>query len=195
MQPDRQGELRLATTPDVNTDFVAPLYTPHMSPGCPLCITAAQCEQRSHPLHIATLTQCHVLLGENQGCEGWCVCVLREHAEHLDALTIERQQAIFAEVAVVSRAIREWSLNILRSENSPSRPATAPRINYECLGNVVPHIHWHVIPRHASIDPELRRPVWGWPQEQLLGTQTHDERVQVASDIRDCLEKLIILTQ
>ncbi len=37
----------------------------------------------------------------------------------------------------------------------------AERINYEILGNVEPALHAHVIPRHASEDPELRKqPVW-----------------------------------
>jgi diadenosine tetraphosphate (Ap4A) HIT family hydrolase len=32
-------------------------------------------------------------------------------------------------------------------------------MNYELLGNQVPHIHWHLIPRLAD-DPEPRWPVW-----------------------------------
>lgn len=37
----------------------------------------------------------------------------------------------------------------------------AERINYEILGNVEPALHAHVIPRHASEDPDLRKkPVW-----------------------------------
>ena len=37
----------------------------------------------------------------------------------------------------------------------------AERINYEILGNVEPALHAHVIPRHATEDPELRKkPVW-----------------------------------
>jgi diadenosine tetraphosphate (Ap4A) HIT family hydrolase len=32
-------------------------------------------------------------------------------------------------------------------------------MNYELLGNQLPHIHWHVIPRLA-IDPAPLKPVW-----------------------------------
>jgi diadenosine tetraphosphate (Ap4A) HIT family hydrolase len=32
-------------------------------------------------------------------------------------------------------------------------------MNYELLGNLVPHIHWHLVPRLAT-DPALRSPIW-----------------------------------
>ena len=154
-----------------------------MIPSCPLCQTASQCDSRTHPLHITTLHNTHVILGDNQGCPGWCVCVLRDHVEHLDLLSIERQQAIFAEVATVARAIRTWSTS---NQTIVSKTATnaPPRINYECLGNVVPHIHWHIIPRHAAIDPEPLKPVWGWSAEQLRGSLSQDQRIALAATLR-----------
>ncbi len=153
-----------------------------MTSSCPLCQTAARCDQRTHPLLIATLEQTHVILGENQGCPGWCVCVLREHVEHLDLRSIESQQAIFGEVAVVAKAIRAWSASKEQTLVTPT--GAAPRINYECLGNVVPHIHWHVIPRHAAIDPDPLKPVWGWSQEQLRGSLTDEHRLSLALALR-----------
>jgi diadenosine tetraphosphate (Ap4A) HIT family hydrolase len=36
------------------------------------------------------------------------------------------------------------------------RPA---KLNYELLGNTVPHLHWHLIPRYED-DPKPRIPVW-----------------------------------
>jgi diadenosine tetraphosphate (Ap4A) HIT family hydrolase len=36
----------------------------------------------------------------------------------------------------------------------------APRkLNYELLGNQVPHLHWHLFPRYPQ-DPEALKPVW-----------------------------------
>jgi len=40
----------------------------------------------------------------------------------------------------------------------------AVKINCELLGNQVPHIHWHVIPRLAG-DPAPKEPVWRVPHE------------------------------
>ena len=33
------------------------------------------------------------------------------------------------------------------------------KMNYELLGNQVPHLHWHLFPRYAH-DPDALRPVW-----------------------------------
>jgi diadenosine tetraphosphate (Ap4A) HIT family hydrolase len=146
---------------------------------CPLCHAA------SNPLLIATLAHTHVVLGDNQGCPGWCVCVLREHVEHMDELPIQVQQAIFGEVATVARAIRAWTVAHGHEHGLP-RDAAPPRINYECLGNQVAHIHWHVIPRHAD-DPDPRNPVWGWPKERLAGAMTPERRAIAARQLSERL--------
>ncbi len=33
------------------------------------------------------------------------------------------------------------------------------KLNYELLGNQVPHLHWHLFPRSAD-DPDRLQPVW-----------------------------------
>ena len=43
----------------------------------------------------------------------------------------------------------------------------ARKINYELLGNQLPHIHWHVIPRLAD-DPAPLEPVWRVQHKPLL---------------------------
>jgi diadenosine tetraphosphate (Ap4A) HIT family hydrolase len=141
--------------------------------ACPLCDRVSGDPGAMIP--VAVLEECAVFLGENQGCPGWCVLVLREHAEHLDEVPIERQRAVFGEVAWVARAIRR----VFAGSGAGGGP---PRINYECLGNQVPHVHWHVIPRHAD-DPDPRQAVWGWPAERLLGTMAAHERAALARAI------------
>ena len=36
------------------------------------------------------------------------------------------------------------------------------KLNYELLGNSVPHLHWHLIPRYSD-DPMRTVPVWENP--------------------------------
>ena len=39
------------------------------------------------------------------------------------------------------------------------------KINLASLGNAVPHLHWHVIPRFRG-DPHFPSPIWGAPLRQ-----------------------------
>lgn len=129
--------------------------------GCEICSRITQIRRGEFSGLIAELHETYAILGENQGYRGWCVLYLKGHREHLSELDVARQCRIFGEVALVARAIREI--------------VNPRRINYECLGNVVPHIHWHIIPRHAD-DPEPTKPVWGWSADQLKGTISDAER-------------------
>lgn len=128
---------------------------------------------------IAALPRTFVVLGANQGLPGWCVLILREHREHLAELPREEQAAIFDEVARVGGAIRA----VFPNSGAGAGP---PRINYECLGNQVNHIHWHVIPRHAS-DPDPRNAVWGIPAETLKGTTSDSEKQALIAALRNAL--------
>jgi diadenosine tetraphosphate (Ap4A) HIT family hydrolase len=136
---------------------------------CPLCETIARARRSDHSLFIAELGESVVLLGENQGCPGWCVLVLKDHHEHLADLPLARQARLFEDVARAAAAIR--------------RVLGPVRINYECLGNQVPHIHWHVIPRHAD-DPTPRLPVWGRTPDQLRGGMTQADREALLAKLR-----------
>jgi len=130
-------------------------------PTCDLCDRLARARRGEHPGLIAVLPESTVFLADTQGCPGWCVLVLNDHAEHLDDLPLSRQERLFADVAAVARAIR--------AVHGPVR------INYECLGNQSPHVHWHVIPRHAN-DPTPREAVWGWTREALRGQMPESDR-------------------
>ncbi len=102
------------------------------------------------PLLIAEFDETAVFLHAHQRYEGWCVLFLKEHAEHLSDLTVERQARVFAEVARAAAAVRA--------------ALTPRRINYECLGNQLAHVHWHVIPRYEPPrDPQPGETVWVRP--------------------------------
>ncbi len=148
---------------------------------CPLCEVAGRAAAGAHESLVLSLDETHVVLGENQGCRGWCVLVLKEHVEHMDAMGPERQARVFAEAARVARAIRR----VFPGSGTGGGP---PRINYECLGNLVAHVHWHVIPRHAD-DPTPTQAVWGWSAEQLRGRLGAGQRQDLAARLRAALEK------
>jgi diadenosine tetraphosphate (Ap4A) HIT family hydrolase len=39
------------------------------------------------------------------------------------------------------------------------RTVQPDHVNLESLGNVVPHLHWHIVPRYRS-DPRWGAPIW-----------------------------------
>jgi len=52
------------------------------------------------------------------------------------------------------------------------------KINYELLGNMVPHMHWHLVPRFAS-EPLWPRPIWAEPHEEvLLSPDEYRDRIE-----------------
>ncbi len=129
--------------------------------GCPLCETVKRVREGREAAFIAELSRTYMLLGENQGCRGWVVLVLKEHAEHMAGLSDAEQAEVFADVRRAAAAQRSVLGGV--------------RINYECLGNVVAHVHWHLIPRHGD-DPAPRGVVWGWSAEALRGAMGEAER-------------------
>jgi diadenosine tetraphosphate (Ap4A) HIT family hydrolase len=139
-------------------------------PDCPMCRVLTGVART--PAFIAELGWTVAVLGTNQGCPGWCVLILKEHHEHLAELPSVRQASIWRDVSVVAAAIRQ-------AFPTSGKDGGPPRINYECLGNQVAHIHWHVIPRHAD-DPEPTKPVWGRSEAALRGTMSDEERQRLA---------------
>ena len=49
---------------------------------------------------------------------------------------------------------------VLATERALRATLQPDKINVASLGNVVPHLHWHVIPRFAA-DAHFPQPIWG----------------------------------
>ena len=105
---------------------------------CPLCATAG-----------GTLvwqgTHLHVIRADEAGFPAFYRVVWQGHvAEFSDLSPAERQHCMDA-VVVVESALREF--------------LQPTKINLAALGNVVPHLHWHVIARFEG-DSHFPAPVW-----------------------------------
>ena len=87
------------------------------------------------------------VLGDPQITRGYCLLLPDPVVPHLNALSGERRRQFLDDMARLGDAVLAVT--------------SAERINYEILGNVEPALHAHVIPRHTSEDPELRKlAVW-----------------------------------
>jgi diadenosine tetraphosphate (Ap4A) HIT family hydrolase len=62
------------------------------------------------------------------------------------------------------------------------------RINYECLGNQLAHVHWHVIPRYAApIDPDPTETVWVRPANERNAGVTPERAAALIERVRHAL--------
>jgi diadenosine tetraphosphate (Ap4A) HIT family hydrolase len=94
---------------------------------------------------IAELPASIAILGHDQFYRGYSVVIAKQHATELYHLPdAERRQYLDDMVGVAAAIDRAF------------RPR---KMNYECLGNTVPHLHWHLFPRYAG-DPNPKRPTW-----------------------------------
>ena len=92
-----------------------------------------------------------VVLVEEPDYPGFVRVIANAHVREMTDLAAADRQRLLAAVLAVESAQRE---------------ALSPhKVNLASLGNVTPHLHWHVIPRFAD-DAHFPEAVWGARQRQ-----------------------------
>lgn len=89
--------------------------------------------------------QVRVVRVEEAGYPGFCRVIWQAHVAEMTDLTPPQRARLMNITWAVETALRQLY--------QPSK------INLASLGNVVPHLHWHVIPRFTD-DPHFPRPIW-----------------------------------
>jgi diadenosine tetraphosphate (Ap4A) HIT family hydrolase len=112
--------------------------------GCALCDPERAGAGR---MRVAALRTSTLYLERDQTYPGYCVLVFdRRHAAGLEALSEAERSDFLADLARAALAVAD---------------CFAPdHMNYAMLGNMVPHLHAHLIPRYRD-DPRWGRPIWG----------------------------------
>lgn len=82
---------------------------------------------------------------EGRAFPGYCRVIWRQHASEMSDLAIADRRHLANVVSAVETALR----SLLRPD----------KINLASLGNVVPHLHWHVIPRWRD-DSHFPGAIW-----------------------------------
>lgn len=101
-----------------------------------------------------------VTLVDEPDYPGYVRVIWNDHVREMSELEEKQRLRLMKTVFAVEAAQRE---------------VLAPlKINLASLGNMTPHLHWHVIPRFAD-DLHFPRPVWGaaqrTPDDQTLQTR------------------------
>jgi diadenosine tetraphosphate (Ap4A) HIT family hydrolase len=88
---------------------------------------------------------CRVVLVGDPNYPGFCRVILNHHIKEMTDLPPLERQRMMITVLKVETALRE----VLNPD----------KINLASLGNMVPHLHWHVIPRFTD-DRHFPDPIW-----------------------------------
>ena len=112
--------------------------------GCSLCDKIKNARTKHGEELVWEFKHSVAFLGPWQFYEGYCIVTARHHFTELFQLTADERHAIIDEVALMAKAIHV----VVKPQ----------KINYEWLGNQVPHMHWHLFPRHKSDPNHLQAP-------------------------------------
>ncbi|WP_076593288.1 HIT family protein [Herminiimonas arsenitoxidans] len=95
--------------------------------------------------------QLRIVLIADANYPGFCRVIWNAHVKEMTDLKPEERSALMKTVCQVESALRE----VMQPE----------KINLAALGNMVPHLHWHLIPRFTD-DAHYPNPVWAVAQRQ-----------------------------
>lgn len=110
--------------------------------GCELCESTG-----GELLHQAA--QFRVVLIDDDNYPGYCRVIWQDHVKEVTDLPELDRMLLMDVLWQVELVVRE----VMQPE----------KINLASFGNMVPHLHWHVIPRYSD-DVHFPQPVWGQPQ-------------------------------
>ncbi|MFO1504199.1 MAG: HIT family protein [Steroidobacteraceae bacterium] len=143
-------------------------------PACPLC--APRPEDCVHWLKVASLEVSTLYLDRNQTYRGHCQLVFDgRHVQGLELLRADEHAALMQDLRHAALAI--------------ARVAKPDRMNYCSLGNAVPHLHWHLIPRRRS-DPRWGAPIYTTDMTDMRVTRLEEQELRaLAASLRQSLQE------
>jgi diadenosine tetraphosphate (Ap4A) HIT family hydrolase len=118
---------------------------------------------------------CRVVRADEPDYPGFLRVILKRHAREMSDLEPAERDGLMAVVFAVEAAVRETM--------------QPDKMNLASLGNMTPHVHWHVIPRYAD-DRHFPGPVWAQPRRERSPSPPREERAaRLAAAIASRLER------
>lgn len=106
---------------------------------------------------------------------GFCRVIWKAHVREMSDLPPVDRHALMAVVFAVEQVVRQLF---------------APdKINLACFGNVVPHLHWHIIPRWHD-DRHFPQPIWGQAQRTASVERPAVSDGEIVAALRPALQAL-----
>ncbi|SFB26868.1 Diadenosine tetraphosphate (Ap4A) hydrolase [Collimonas sp. OK607] len=114
-----------------------------------------------------------VVLVDDPLYPGFCRVIWNDHVKEMTDLPIADRSTLMAAVCKVESVVRA----VMQPE----------KINLASLGNMTPHVHWHVIPRYLD-DAHFPSPVWAQAQRQPLPA-SHAQRQALLGALRSAISE------
>ena len=118
---------------------------------------------------------CRVVRVDEPDYPGFCRVILERHATELTDLANADRQELMRVVFAVEEAVRETM--------------HPDKMNVASLGNMTPHVHWHIVPRFRD-DRHFPHPIWAAPQREAgVSAERRARATNVAAAITERLGK------
>jgi diadenosine tetraphosphate (Ap4A) HIT family hydrolase len=104
-----------------------------------------------------------VVLADEPDYPGFCRVIWNAHVAEFSDLSAAARERVMTAVYAVEHAMR--------------RVMQPAKVNLASLGNQVPHVHWHVIPRFSN-DAHFPLPVWAPRQRTVSEAMLASRRAQ-----------------
>lgn len=115
---------------------------------------------------------CRVVRVDDPDYPGFCRVIWRAHVGEMTDLAPDARRHFMEVVFAAEQAVRE----VLRPD----------KINLASLGNLTPHLHWHVIPRFRG-DRHFPNPVWGEAQREAAPVVHENLAARLRAALHDAL--------
>jgi diadenosine tetraphosphate (Ap4A) HIT family hydrolase len=132
--------------------------------GCPLCgVVKGTGADNEFSYFVADLSFSRLMLNRNQYVKGYCILICLKHVREPYELPQDEQEQYFDDMMVCGMALE--------------KTFGADKMNFQILGNAVPHLHCHLEPRYYG-DAAPGHPIDPNANTVILKPEEYRERVR-----------------
>ncbi|MFZ2971863.1 MAG: HIT family protein [Ferribacterium limneticum] len=118
---------------------------------------------------------CRVVRVDDPHYPGFCRVIWKDHVREMTDLAANHQLMLMRVVFAVESVVRQLFI--------------PDKINLASFGNMVPHVHWHVIPRWQD-DRHFPEPVWGGVRREGMAPRPVVSDAVLAQALAEALENI-----
>ena len=144
--------------------------------ACGICGIIGRVESGGFGDFIAELPRSFLILGDAQFYRGYGVLLAKRHITEMHLMPRGEAHELLDELLAFGKVLE--------------RVVKPLKLNYECLGNQEPHVHWHIFPRYSE-DPMRLAPVWLRPDHERKVVLEDDDRRRLIQSLRTELVRIM----